>query len=91
MSKLLISSLPGSESFLNPTLEGGPFFGRRERAVEFSLKRDGYAKCKEEEEKEEEKEEEAERGVGESEEKSCPARPAVSLSKAVEKTKPLTR
>lgn len=55
--------------------------------MEFSLKRDGYAKCKEEQEKEEE----AERGVGESEEKSCPARPAVSLSKAVGKPKPLTR
>lgn len=54
--------------------------------MEFSLQRDGYAKCKEEE-----KEEEAERGVGESEEKSCPARPAVSLSKAVGKPKPLRR
>ena len=52
----------------------GHFFGRRERAVEFPLRKDSYAKCEEEEK--------TEKGVGESEEKSCAARLVVSLSKA---------
>lgn len=42
--------LSGSKGFLTPAWKVGHFFGRRERAVEFPLRRDGYAKCKEEEE-----------------------------------------
>lgn len=56
--------------------------GTREKAVEFVLSKDGYAKCKEEEE--------ADRGVGESEEKSTTWL-AVSLPQGVEKSKLLSR
>lgn len=42
--------------------------------MEFPLRKDSYAKCEEEEK--------TEKGVGESEEKSCAARLVVSLSKA---------
>lgn len=69
-------------AFSTPSWKVGHYFDRRERAVEFVLSRDGYAKCKEEEE--------ADRGIGESEEKRTTWL-AVSLSKAVEKPKPLSR
>lgn len=58
-------------AFSTPSWKVGHFSGRRERAVEFVLSKDGYAKCVEEEE--------ADRGVGESEEKSTTWL-AVSLS-----------
>lgn len=61
----------GVKAFSTLSWKLGHSFGRRERAVEFPLRRDGYARCKEEEE--------PKKGTGESEEGSCRAWLAVSL------------